>query len=369
MDFNTVKFPKSKKEDFGSVLNKRVRAYFKENNISRYANGKMIFKSFAVMALYIGPLVIMLTAGWTTFWPIFGLWMVMALGMGGVGFSIMHDANHGSYSKHAWVNEILSHSLNILGGSPINWQIQHNVLHHSFTNIAGMDEDIAPPVKTILRFSPHEPRSKMQKYQHIYAWFFYGLMTFTWITSKDFKQTSRFNKMGLVKDRSIPKLVASQVLSKVIYYFIFLALPLMFVAIPWWQTVIGFLSMHFIAGMVLGAVFQPAHVVPEAKYPLPENGTMETETAIHQLLTTADFAPKNRLLGWYVGGLNFQVEHHLFPEVCHVHYPAIAKIVKTTAGEFNLPYHCQDTYWDALKKHAQMLKKLGREDLEWTPTT
>ncbi len=369
MDFESIKFAKSSKGDFGAVLNKRVRAYFKENNITRYANAKMIFKTIVVFTLYLGPLVWMLTGGFSNFWQVLGLWVIMAIGMGGVGFSVMHDANHGSYSKHAWVNKLLSHSLNILGGSPINWQIQHNVLHHSFTNIAGMDEDIAPPNKKLLRFSPHEPRSKMQKYQHFYAWFFYGFMTFMWITAKDFRQTTRFNKMGLVKNWNVAALLASQLLSKVVYYIIFLVLPLMFVDIPWWQTLIGFVVMHFIAGMILGAVFQPAHVVPEAEFPLPENGSMETESAIHQLMTTADFAPKNRLLGWYVGGLNFQVEHHLFPEVCHIHYPQIAKIVRATAEEFNIPYHCQDTYWEALKKHAQMLKKLGREDLYWNPAS
>lgn len=369
MEFNSVKFAKSKKEDFGTVLNKRVREYFKVNNISRHANAKMIFKSVAVLALYLVPFIVMLTGGFTTFWPVFGLWVIMALGMGGVGFSLMHDANHGAYSKHDWVNKLLSHSLNILGGSPINWQIQHNVLHHSFTNIAGMDEDIAPPSKKLLRFSPHEPRSNMQRYQHLYAWFFYGLMTFTWITSKDFRQTARFNKMGLVKNKSIPKLVISQIFSKIIYYFIFLALPIMLVEIPWWQTLIGFLSMHYVAGVVLGIVFQPAHVVPEAGFPLPEDGSMENALAVHQLLTTTDFAPKSRLLSWYVGGLNFQVEHHLFPEICHIHYPAIAKIVKKTAAEFNLPYHYQETFWAALKKHGQMLKKLGRENLEWNPAS
>ncbi len=366
MEFKTVKFAKTKRDDFGAVLNKRVRAYFKDNNISRHANVTMVIKTIVVFALYLVPYVVMLTGGFTSFWPVLGLWVIMALGMGGIGFSVMHDANHGAYSKHAWVNKLLSHSLDILGGSPINWQVQHNVLHHSFTNIPGMDEDIAPPTKKLLRFSPYEPRTKLQKYQHLYAWFFYGLMTFTWITSKDFRQTSRFSRMGLIKNRSIPRLVFFQVIAKILYYFFFLGLPIMLVDIPWWQTVLGFVTMHFLAGVVLGIVFQPAHVVPETEFPVAKDGAIENELAVHQLLTTADFAPRNKLLGWYVGGLNYQVEHHLFPDICHIHYPQLAKIVKQTAEEFGLPYHCQDTFGEALRKHAQMLKKLGNEDLNWS---
>jgi linoleoyl-CoA desaturase len=226
-----------------------------------------------------------------------------------------------------------------------------------------MDEDIDPG--KLMRFSPHEKRLKHHKYQHLYAWFLYGLMTLMWITVKDFKQIYKFKGMGLTQTQtnSVNKLLVRMILNKLVYYGIVLVLPLIFVPIPWYLTVLGFLSMHYVSGVILGCIFQPAHVVPSADYPMPdESGNIKADWAVSQLINTANFAPKSSWFSWYVGGLNFQIEHHLFPNVCHVHYKKISKIVKETAEEFNLPYNSEKTFAGALKSHAQMLRKLGSQD-------
>lgn len=362
MQNNNITFDRSSNVEFYKTLQKRVRSYFKENNISRYGNASMVIKSIFMVALYLVPFVLMLTVIESP-WLIMLMWVIMGFGISGIGLSIMHDANHGAYSKNKRVNSFFGAFLNMAGGSPYMWRIQHNVLHHTYTNVTGMDEDIAPG--KVMRFSPYEKRRKLHKYQHLYAWFLYGMMTLMWVTVKDFKQLLDYSKRGLTKTEtdSTTRLFIEIILSKLVYYGIILVLPLIFAPVPWYLTVIGFIMMHYITGVILGMIFQPAHVVPSSNYPMPdESGNIKADWAVSQLHNTANFAPKSRLFSWYVGGLNFQIEHHLFPNVCHVHYKKLSKIVRETAEEFNLPYNSEKTFAGALVSHAKMLKRLGTQD-------
>jgi linoleoyl-CoA desaturase len=124
--------------------------------------------------------------------------------------------------------------------------------------------------------------------------------------------------------------------------------------------------MHCIAGLFLSCIFQPAHIIEESTFELPvkssEGKKMEEPWAVHEVKNTADFAPKNSFLTWFIGGLNYQIEHHLFTHICHVHYPKLAPIVKKVAHDFNIPYHVESSFLKALKAHMRMLKKLGREE-------
>lgn len=362
MGLTKIQFDRSQNVDFYKTLQKRVRDYFKENNISKYANANMVIKSFFMLALFLTPWALM-TFYFESTGMLMLMWCIMGMGTAGIGLSIMHDANHGSYSKNKLVNNFFSGCLYLVGGSPINWRIQHNVLHHTYTNVTGMDEDIDPG--KLMRFSPHEPRYKAHRFQHIYAWFFYGFMTIAWVTTKDFKQLFRYKKLGLTQTQSnnFGKLLMELILSKLAYYAVILVLPLIFSDMSWWAIVLCFLLQHFIAGFILGCIFQPAHVVPSSNYPLPDDsGNIKADWAVSQLFNTANFAPKNKILSWYVGGLNFQVEHHLFPNICHVHYPKLANIVKKTAEEFNLPYNSEKTFTKALLVHGKMLYRLGNYD-------
>ncbi|MTI30775.1 acyl-CoA desaturase [Cytophagales bacterium RKSG123] len=364
MNFSGAKFSKEAHADFSTTLRGRIKEYFKSNNKSRYGNSTMVWKSISLITLYLVPYILMITGVFTNSWIIWGLWLIMGIGMAGIGLSIMHDANHGAYSKNPKINTLMGYMLNFVGGSAVNWKIQHNVLHHSYTNIDGMDEDIMP-VK-ILRFSPHQERFKIHKLQHIYAWFFYGLMTISWVTAKDFNRLKSYKKMGLTKtqNKSYNWLMTELVLSKVFYFTYILVIPILVLPQSWWLIALYFLSMHFLAGFILGIVFQPAHVMPTSDYPLPDpNGKMDNNWFIHQLQTTTNFSPDNKLLSWYVGGLNYQIEHHLFPNICHIHYKDLSKIVKKTALEFGIPYNSQPTFLRAIWNHGKMLKQLGNFDL------
>lgn len=363
MDFRTINFAKNNNEEFYKVLKQRVNQYFKNNNISRFANNAMVFKTVALLALYFIPFVLILTY-LENFWAIMSAWLVMGFGMAGVGLSIMHDANHGAYSKNENVNKFLGYVMIFLGGSDVNWRIQHNVLHHTYTNVTGVDEDIDPGI--IMRFSPHQKRYWMHRFQFIYAWFFYGLMTIMWFVNKDYVQAARYKKMGLMASQNISfsKHIFKLAVFKVLYAFFTIALPIWLSPVAWYWTIIFFMAMHFIAGLTLAAIFQPAHVVPTSEYPMPdESGNMKADWAVNQLYNTANFAPKAKLFSWYVGGLNYQVEHHLFPNICHIHYSEISKIVKQTAEEYNLPYYSYNSFGKAILEHTKQLYRLGNYDV------
>jgi linoleoyl-CoA desaturase len=276
----------------------------------------------------------------------------------------MHDANHRSYSKNQKVNKILSLSLYLLGGFPPTWQYQHNTLHHGFTNIDDHDEDIDPG--KILRLSPNKPHFKYHRFQQWYAWFLYGLMTITWSIDKDFKQLFRYKNEGITNHakKSFGSLLTILIASKIFYYLYILVLPMLLLPVPWWTVFIFYFIMHFISGVFLGMIFQTAHVMPSSEFPLPDDeGNIENNWAIHQLLTTTDYAPNSKFFSWFVGGLNFQIEHHLFPNICHVHYKKIRPIVEEKARQYNLPYYVQPTFPAAVKDHFYMLKDLGSNKL------
>lgn len=356
-----IRFKGKADADFVRTLRKRVNAYFSENKISKYGNTEMYIKTVCMLSIYLVPYILMMTGVVTNHWAIFASWIVMGVGTAGIGFSVMHDANHGAYSQNQKVNNIIGLVLNLLGGLATNWKIQHNVLHHTYTNIDGYDDDINPG--KLLRFSPHKPRYNFHKYQHIYGWLLYGLMTIMWITAKDIKQLVFFYNKGLMKSQNINNInlfVVKLVALKVAYYTVFLTAPIMVIDAPNWLIVTSFISMHFVAGFILGIVFQPAHVSPETEFPLPDDkGQVERDWLVHQLYTTTNFAPKAKSFGWFVGGLNYQIEHHLFPNICHVHYKHLSPIVEATAKEYGLPYYSQPTFWVALKQHGKMLKDLG----------
>lgn len=351
-------------ESFSKTLNQRVNTYFKERGISKYADARMYLKSFIILSAYLVPLILML-AGVTTSIPAIVLsWMLMGVAISGIGMSVMHDANHGSYSSNKWVNKGVGYLLNLVGGSAENWKIQHNILHHTYTNIDGLDADTV--TFPMLRFSPFAKRRAVHRFQHIYGWFFYGLMTVSWVFMKDFKQLVDYKNSGMTTnyDTGFGLIILRVVLFKAAYLFVTLALPIYILPLPWYGTLGCFFLMHFIGGLILGMVFQAAHIMEICEFSKPnEEGKMKDEWAIHQLRTTTDFAPNNKLVTWFVGGLNFQVVHHLFPKISHVHYPALAPIVAQTAKDFDLPYHCIPTFTEAVLGHGKMLRALGREDI------
>jgi linoleoyl-CoA desaturase len=363
--FKPVSFARTGKDTFHNTVIARVNAYFRENDISPYANSTMWVKTVVMLLLYFVPYVLMVTGlGAGRPWIFFGCWFAMGWGMIGIGTSVMHDANHGTYSPNPKVNTSIGFILEIIGGYAVTWKIQHNQLHHTYTNIAGLDEDL-DAIK-YLRFSPQQKWYPFHRYQYLYAWFFYMMMTLFWMTAKDYLQVVRYKQHDLLVRHhvSLGQALFRISLFKVFYYSYVIVLPILFSGMPWYYILFGFLLMHFTAGLVLSCIFQPSHIVETSTFELPVETDgeheMEDSWAIHEVENTTDFAPGKKALTWFVGGLNYQIEHHLFTGICHVHYPKLAPIVQQTAKEFGVIYHVEKTFWKALKGHVRMLKKLGR---------
>lgn len=342
---------------FSKELKKRVHKYFKDGNISTHGGMKMYVKSLVMLAMYIMPFVLILTVN-MPIWAALLLLVVMGIGEAGIGMSVMHDATHGAYSKKSWVNTLFGSSMFLLGSNTLNWKIQHIVQHHTFTNIYEHDPDIDS--KAILRLCDHAPLKGIHRFQQYYAFPLYGLMTiFRFFT--ELNVFLKYNKMGLVKKMKANATVeiVKLILTKIVYLALTIGLPLAFTPYSIWQILIGFMLMHIVAGAIMGTVFQMAHVVMGIDQPLDDEGVISSQRLVHQLETTSNFGRKGGLLSWYIGGLDFQIEHHLFPTVCHVHYPSIAPIVENLANELGLQYHSNRNFSNAIVSHFRRLKQLG----------
>ncbi|MCS6973156.1 MAG: acyl-CoA desaturase [Cyclobacteriaceae bacterium] len=349
-------------KDFFTTLNLRINRYFRENELPRTANSEMVLKTVFMFLLYLAPYVAIMSGVITSLTTLLLSYFVMGIGLAGIGLSVMHDANHGAYSRKSWVNTLLGYSLNLIGGHATNWKVQHNVLHHTYTNVHEADEDISP--RGVLRLAPGSAWKPAHRFQYIYAWFLYCLLTLAWVFVKDFSRLKKYHREGLLEKQNTD--AAHEwiilILTKLTYLFYIIVLPAWLLPFSIWEVLCGFLLMHAVAGFMLSVIFQPAHVAEGTEYPEPDaNGRLENSWAVHQLHTTTNFAPDRKLFSWFVGGLNYQIEHHLFPNICHVHYRNIAPIVEQTAREFNLPYRSLPSFRKALKLHTRLLKKLGKK--------
>jgi linoleoyl-CoA desaturase len=354
-----IHFSKNKEHDFFITLNQKVDEYFAANSISKKGNNLMTFKVIFYPIVFIAAYLALILAN-TSLSTQFMLWVVIGLFTAFIGLNISHDANHGSLSNNKSVNRILSYTFNLIGANSYVWNITHNIVHHTYTNIEGHDEDIMQI--SLLRMSPHQKLRKIHRHQYWYAFFFYSLASLSWVFIKDYVKFFKKN-IGNYNNKRHP-LIQYFILfvSKAFYYTCFIVVPFVFIKALWWQILLGFLIMHFVQGLTMAIVFMLAHIVEETDFPIPNNlGDIKNTWAVHQLYTTANFGRDNFLLSFFCGGLNFQVEHHLFPRICHVHYKQISQIVKDTAEKLNLRYNDNATFAGAIFSHIRLLKTLGRE--------
>jgi len=350
----SIRFSNSQQFAFHQSLKQRIQDYFDRNHKATDGGPLMVWKALFWLLLYLGPLVALMV--FPMHWTVAALlyfWLGIALA--GIGMGVMHDACHNSFSSKAWVNRLFASSIYIIGGNKFSWKMQHNVLHHTYTNIHGADEDITG--MALLRFDSHKPLKKVHRYQHWYAPLLYSLMTLSFYF-KDINHSLLWTSGKGLKFRLVQ--MTKLISGKLIYFGILLVLPLLVSPLPWWMVLLGFLLVNLVAGFIMAMVFQLAHIVEGTDQPLPDElGKMEHSWAVHQLQTTANFSPGNLLLTWYVGGLNYQIEHHLFPNISHIHYPAISRIVRSTAEEFGHRYQTFASMTQALGAHFGALRALG----------
>lgn len=350
---------KTKEHPFFDELKRRVDDYFAQTGKNHWGDWKIYLKTGILLTSMVGLYI------WLVFFTpgvVLSLVLCSLLGitLAGVGFNVMHDSAHGSFSKHTWLNNIMGYSLNVMGGDVHLWKTKHNMIHHSFTNVEGVDDDI--DIQPVLRLSHHQKRLWIHRFQHIYSFFFYALNYAFWVFYFDFLKYFT----GKIGDTKIRKYGfwdhVSFWATKLTYLFVFIALPMMKVGVL--PTILGYLVLTSMCGLVIAIVFQLAHVVEETQFidPAATQHKLETEWAVHQIQTTSNFATGSSLVHWFTGGLNHQVEHHLFPRISHVHYPAISKIVRETCQQFGIPYNEHRTVYQAVKSHVVHLRDIGRYD-------
>lgn len=353
-----IRFNKSNKPEFFADLKEQVALYFKEKGLKKNANTSMVVKSIFFLLMLFGLYALIVTETFST--PI-NLVLVILLGLTQtfIGFNVSHDAIHGSYSSNTGINKILSYTYDIMGLNSYIWRTTHNTVHHTYTNIPGHDEDleIAPG---LIRLSPTEKRRPFMRFQHIYAFFLYLFTSLSWVFRKDYKKMFQA-KIGEVPSTNHPiKEFVILFASKIFYVIMFMALPLMVMDITIGEFFIGFFAMHFFEGLMGAFVFQLAHVVEEASFTEPdENWHLEESWALTQMNGTANFSVNSSLATFFFGGLNYQIEHHLFPSICHIHYPEISKLVQKIAAKHQVRYNVNRTFTGAIFSHYKMLKKFG----------
>ena len=351
-----VRFPRD--SGFHAALKDGAASHFDQRAVARWGNRAMHAKTAIILTWFAASYGLLLAWGGTSEWLAAGLTVSLALATAGVGFSIMHDANHGAYARSPRVNHAWALALDFIGASSYLWRRKHNVQHHTFANVDGLDTDIdAGP---FLRLAPSQPFRSFHRFQHVYAWPLYGMLLIKWWFVDDFRNLlgGRIGNVPFPRPRG--RVLATLVAGKVMFLGWSIVLPALVFRSAWVAAYFVFGAM--VLGIVLSIVFQLAHVLPESQF--HEAGTvarhLPTGWAEHQVLATADFAPRNRLLGWYLGGLNFQIEHHLFPDVCHVHYPALSRMVEATCRAYGVPYRAFPSLRSAVAAHHQLLRSLGR---------
>jgi linoleoyl-CoA desaturase len=350
---------------FYDELKARVALYLQDDRRVRRAQIRMYLKS-ATMLIWVAASWALLVFAASTWWQAGLLCVSLGLALAGLGFNITHDANHGSYSPSRRLNRAMCFSMDFMGASSYVWRTKHNVVHHTFTNIAGADSDIDS--MPFARLAPEQPLRAMHRFQHFYMWLLYGLFAIKWHTTGDFG----YLREGRVAETPLRWPRGGQLAGfwagKVAFVTWALVIPALFN--PIWAVAVAFGVVSFVLAVTLAVTFQLAHCMEEADF--PSAGEMSaaeqrTEWARHQVETTVDFAPRNRLLAWYLGGLNFQIEHHLFSRVCHTHYPAVAPIVREVCARHGVRYQAHMTLRSALVSHTRWLRQMGRAESPGVP--
>jgi linoleoyl-CoA desaturase len=350
------KFPPT--TGFHRELSGWVEAYFRSTGRRPRDRPAMYLKT-ALVLLWAALSYVLLVFAAGPWWQAAPLALSLGLALAAVGMNVMHDGGHQAYSDRRWVNRLMARAMDLLGCSSYVWARKHNTIHHSFTNIAGHDDDI--DLGPLGRLAPGQRRRWFHRYQHYYLWPLYGLMVVKWQLVDDYWSLVT----GRVAGRRFPRPRGAElgvfVGGKALFLTLAFAVPLLAGHGPW-AVALGYVGVWAVTGVVLSVVFQLAHCVGEAQFPLPDaaTGRMGEAWAEHQVRTTVSFARGSRVLAWLLGGLNFQVEHHLFPRVCHTHYPELSKLVEEACRLYGVPYRAHRTLWAGVKSHYRWLRAMGR---------
>ena len=336
-------------------IRQRVDAYFQQRTgLDKTGSWQMYLKTIIVLACF-AIFYVLLAFMARNVWQALLLAILLGLSTAGIGFNIAHDGGHKAYAKALWVNKLMAATMDLVGVSSYVWFWKHAVIHHRYVNITGYDTDI--DIGVIGRLSPHTTRLPIHRWQHFYLWFLYGLLAIKMQFVDDFKRVMR----GRIGKHEFPRPTGWELVIFVAGKMVFLALafciPLLFH--PFWVVLFFYGVTVSVVGLTMAVVFQLPHCVGQAAFPIPEGGRMINPWAAHQASVTLDFARGNSIVSWPLGGLNYHLEHHLFPTICHIHYPALTKIVEQTCRDHGIRYAEHTSFWTGLAAHYRWLRQMG----------
>ncbi|MBZ5553088.1 MAG: acyl-CoA desaturase [Acidobacteriia bacterium] len=345
-----------KDNSFQMEIRDRVEEYFRSTGRRQRDCPQMYLKTAILLAGFAG-LYILLVVVARTWWQALPLAFLLGLSTAAIGFNVQHDGGHQAYSNFPWVNKVMAMTLDLVGASSYLWHWKHGVFHHTYVNITGEDPDI--DLGIVGRQTPYQRSFGFHRWQHIYLWPLYGFMAIKWHLYDDFRDVIT----GRIGDHRIPRPRGRDLviflLGKITFFTLVFVIPVLFH--PMWVVLLYYGATSVLLGIVLSVVFQLAHTVEQAEFPLPGGGTgsIENAWAVHQVETTVDFSRHSRMAAWLLGGLNFQIEHHLFPRICHVNYPAISRLVEETCHKFGLKYNENKSFWAGVASHFRWLRQVG----------
>ena len=343
-------------QGFHAELRRRVDKFLNEDGFRENDCPQMYLKTFIILFGFAScyGLLVFAVDEW---WQAVPLALLLGLFIGAIGFNVQHDGGHLAYSRHAWINKLMAMTLDLIGGSSYLWHWKHVASHHIYSNITGHDADVE--LGFIARITPHQKRRAIHRWQHWYLWPAYGLMTIRWQLYGDFHDYVR----GKIGGKRFPRPKGLDLVvffaGKLLFLTLAFAVPCYFH--PVWQVIFYYVIISLVVGIVMSVVFQLAHCVEEASFPIPhvETGMMENAWAIHQIETTVNFSRNSAVITWLLGGLNFQVEHHLFPRICHINYPALSKVVEATCREYGVEYRAHKSFLSGVASHFRWLRRMG----------
>lgn len=345
--------------EFQVELRRRIDEFFRSSGRRQRDCPQMYVKTAILLVLFAALYAVMVFVV-QTWWQALPLAILLGLVTGAIGFNVQHDGSHHAYSNHDWINKLMAMTLDVIGGSSYHWYWKHLVYHHTYVNITGHDTDV--DIGGLGRLTPHHRRLWFYRWQQFYIWPLYGFMAINWHLVGDFRDVIP----GRIGEHKLPRPKGWElvifVAGKVSFFALAFGIPLLFH--PIWVVALFYAAAAMVLGLVLSVVFQLAHCVEQAEFPVPrqDTGRIENSWAIHQVETTVDFARRSRVASWLLGGLNFQIEHHLFPRICHINYPAISKVVEQTCLEFGVRYSEHKSFWSGVASHFRWLRRMGMPD-------
>lgn len=334
----------------------KIVQYFEQTRKTKKANLLLVVKALIFLCLIVGGYGLMITLDTKDYFFFFCYYLLFTLGSILFVVTVGHDASHQSLFKRRSANKIVGYSWNILGISKHLWEMKHHHSHHIYTNIPHKDFDIAE--SPLIRLNPNYNYRPYYKYQYLYAPALYLLFGVFVIYVRDFifyyktlygQPGTRFGRYFLI----------NLLITKLGYIFISIVIPAILLPFEWWTVLATNLGCLGIGGSFLLLVLIVPHINETAA--INESSTSiknQNDWTLHQIRCTIDSSADSRLLSWLTGGLNTHLIHHLFPDICHVHYIDLTRLVRQELNERGIRYQ-EKPIAISIIDHFRFLKKMG----------